>query len=163
MESERDKFEQNVGVIRDVVVLEWWRLVRYDGSILCRETGEVFGINRRLDEDYDSMLRVKDAVETLYVDEYGAGVLCPGGIENVSIRTWIEIRQSSSIAFWRFSLYRSDISVVVVDLWCDVARTREIVVSVLRIRLMYCPIPEEGGSTSHRYQYLSHKVMSYHH
>lgn len=91
MKTECDKFEQNVGVIGKYVVIEYWRLVRYDCSILCRETGEMFGTNCRLDEDYDSMLRVKSTLEAFYVDEYGAGILCVGGIKNVSIWTCFEI------------------------------------------------------------------------
>ena len=85
MKAESDELEQNVCIIRAMVVMQWWRLVGYHRCILCCEAGQVLGAEGRLDEHYDSVFCVKDAVKAIYVDEYGAGILCPSSIENVSI------------------------------------------------------------------------------
>lgn len=115
-----------------------------------------------LDDDYDSVLRMEDIVETIYINEDGAGILGLGGIEDVRIGAGSEIRQNRSIAIGRELLYRSYMSVVVCYLWCDVAGTEKVVIFMLRIGLAYYPEPKEGDGTSQRYQDLSYKGMSYH-
>lgn len=150
MEAESHELEENFGVIGDIVVVEWRRLIGYDCSVLCCKAGEVFGFDCRLDEDYDSMFRVEYTVESIYVDEDGAGVLCLGGIEDVSIWTWTEIWQSCNVAFGREPLYRTYISVVICYLRCDAAGTGNIAVLMLRIGLAHYPEPKERDSTSER-------------
>ncbi len=91
METKSDELEQNVGVIWHIVIVERRRLVGYDCSVLCCEVGEVFGANCRLDKDDDAMFCVEDIVEAIYIDEYGAGILFLGGIEDESVWTRTEI------------------------------------------------------------------------
>lgn len=163
MEAESDELQENVRVVRFIVVKERRRLVGYDCSILCCEARQIIGAKCRLDEYYYSLFRVKDIVEAIDVDEYGAGVLCLGGIEDVSVSTWTEIWWCCIIAFWRESLYRSYISIIVGYLRYDVAGAGKVVVSMSHIGLALYPKPEKGGSTGHRYQYSSFKVVEYHH
>ena len=163
MKAESDELEENVGVVWSSVIVKRRRLVRYDGSVLGREVGQVFRAERRLDEDDDSVFRVKDVLEAVYVDEYGAGVLCPSSIEDVSVGRETEIWRSCSIGMKRGSMYRSHLSVVVRYLRSDEGRTRQVAESALHIRLAYYPEPEDGGSTNCRHKYLSYQVMKWHH
>ena len=87
MEAESNELEKNVGIIGDRIIKERRRLIGNDRSVQCCEARKVFGAKCRFDEDYDSVFRVKDIVEAIYVDEYGAGVLWLGSIEHISVWT----------------------------------------------------------------------------
>ena len=147
MEAESDELEENVSVIRNIVIIERRRLIGYDRSVLCCEAGEIFGANCRLDEDYDSVLGVKDVVETIDVDEHRASVLCLGGIEDVSIWTKTQSWRICSVGFRSESLYRS--CVVIFYPRRDVAGAGEIIVSILCIGLLHYAEPEECSGTGH--------------
>ena len=87
MEAECNELEKNIGIIGDRIIEERRRLIGNDGRVPCCEAREVLGAKGRFDEDYDSVFGVKDIVEAIYVDEYGAGVVWPGSIEDISVWT----------------------------------------------------------------------------